>query len=66
MVLGPYSTWESLGLSVVQVMVAPATVIDVATTEEMSGGVGDADDAVMKVKSGDTARFAAASLDFTR
>jgi hypothetical protein len=65
-VVGPYSTWESLGLSVVQVIAAPDGVIDEATTEEMSGGVGDAADAVVNVKSGDTARVAAASLDVTR
>jgi hypothetical protein len=38
--VGPYSTWESLGLFVTQVMMAPETVIDEATTEEMSVGAG--------------------------
>jgi hypothetical protein len=65
-VVGPYSTWESLGLSVVQVIAPPDAVIDETTTEEMSGGVGDGDDAVIKVKSADTTAFAAASLDITR
>ncbi len=64
MVVGPYSTWESLGLSVVQVIVAPAEVID---EEEMSGGgAGDAAGAVVNAKSGDTARVAVVSLDLTR
>jgi hypothetical protein len=65
-VVGPYSTWESLSVSVVQVIAPPEAEIDVATTEEMSGGVGDAAAAVMNVKSGDTAGVALVSLDVTR
>ncbi|OLC29130.1 MAG: hypothetical protein AUH31_07570 [Armatimonadetes bacterium 13_1_40CM_64_14] len=38
--VGPYSTWESLGLFVVQVMVAPDTMMDEAATAEMSVGAG--------------------------
>jgi hypothetical protein len=54
-------------LSVVQVIAAPAEVIDEAKTEEISGGgVGDAAVAVVNVKSGDIAKAALESLDFTR
>jgi hypothetical protein len=39
-VVGLYSTWELLGLFVIQVMTALDTVIDDAATEEMSVGAG--------------------------
>ena len=38
-VVRPYSTWESLASSVVQVMFAPVAVIPDAATVEMRGGV---------------------------
>jgi hypothetical protein len=62
----PYSIWLSDGSFVFQEMVAPLLLTAEFATPVIEGGVESATPVVVNVKSLETARFPAASRDFTR